>query len=104
MQSAGKKSIFLRVYKHYNRSFSARGKIFPLVLFPTQVPSFGLPLRCHCVVSRRAPQCQAMSFAAPPVGRAVQPYGLINHKNQISDISFYFEGGMVMRNEIYNLI
>jgi len=41
MQSLGKKSIFLRVYKHYNRNFSARGKIFPLVLFPTQVPSYG---------------------------------------------------------------
>ena len=42
---------------------------------------------------RRAPQCQAMSFVALLVECAEQPYGLINHKNQISDISFYFEGG-----------
>ena len=34
MQSMGKKSIFLRVYKHYNRSFLQEGKFSRLYFFP----------------------------------------------------------------------
>ena len=57
-----------------------------------QVPSFGWLSAHRYEACQKSPQCQAKSFAAPPAGRSLQPYGLINHKNQISDISFYFEG------------
>ena len=34
MQSAGKKNIFLRVYKHYNRSFLQESKFGPGYFHP----------------------------------------------------------------------
>ena len=76
MQSAGKKSIFLRVYKHYNRSFLQESKFGPGYFHPRTSR--------NCYLSLQHPNWM------------LHLPGWLD-KNQISDISFYFEGGMVMR-------